>query len=118
MCRRGCHQTARCWSVSGEELTGRDGYGALLDEAILRLQVEEGLLGNEMVVHAMLLAGAGAAGRVRYGKREVVGVSLSDSSGTAIAYGWQRAYLEEQLVESALADARGPGDNDGTGIAN
>ena len=32
--------------------------------------------------------------------------------------GWQRAYLEEELVEGPLADAGRARDDDGTGIAN
>jgi hypothetical protein len=77
-----------CCFVSGRDTDRRSGYGALLDKAIIRLQLEKGVLRDEMVVDAMLLARAGAAGRVRYGEGEGIGVSLSDSSGSAIAYGW------------------------------
>jgi hypothetical protein len=45
------------------------------------------------------------------------GVSV-EGSGIAFACEGQAAYLEEQLVEGALADARGARDNDGTGIAD
>jgi hypothetical protein len=50
-----------------------------LEEPILGLQLGERLLCNVVVVDAILLAGAGPAGRVRYGERKGVGVSLSTS---------------------------------------
>lgn len=52
-----------------------------------------------MVVLAVLLAGARGAGGVRDGEAERVGVAL-----------------KEQVVERALADARGAGDDDGAGV--
>jgi len=89
-----------------------------LDKAVLGLQVQEGILCHKVVVDAVLLAGPRAAGRVGDREGEGVRISLSRLSGIAIAHGWQTAYLEQELVEGALADARRAGDNDRTGIAN
>ena len=54
-----------------------------LKEPILGLQLGERVLRNVVVVDAILLAGAGPAGRVRNGEREGVGVSLSSSQEPA-----------------------------------
>ena len=70
-----------------------------LDETALLPQLLESLLGDIVVVDTILLAGSRAAGGVRDGKGESIGVSL-----------------EEELEESALADARGAGDDDGTTV--
>ena len=71
----------------------------MLDEAVAGDEGLEILHGDEVVVHGVLLAGARGAGRVGDGEAEGLGVAL-----------------EEAVVERALADARGPGDDDGTGI--
>lgn len=71
----------------------------VLDEAVAGDEGLEILHGDEVVVHGVLLAGARGAGRVGDGEAEGLGVAL-----------------EEAVVERALADARGPGDDDGTGI--
>lgn len=70
-----------------------------LDETALGLQLLESLLGDIVVVDTILLAGSRAAGGMRHGKREGIGVSL-----------------EEELEEGALADARRAGDNKGATI--
>ncbi len=107
------------WRGNGRESGARR---VPLDEAVVGLELLELLLGHEVVVDAMLLAGPRATGRVGDGEREGVRVSLARVSGIALAYGrvdgWQRAYLEEELVEGPLADAGRARDDDGTGIAN
>lgn len=70
-----------------------------LDETALGLQLLESLLGDIVVVNAILLARSGAAGGMRHGKSEGIGVSL-----------------EQELEEGALADARGAGDDDGATV--
>lgn len=70
-----------------------------LDETALGPQLLESLLGDIVVVDAILLAGSGAAGGVGDGKGEGIGVSL-----------------EHELEEGALADARGAGDDDGATV--
>lgn len=57
------------------------------------------LLGDVMVVHAVLLAGARRARRVRHGKGKGV-----------------RVTLEEHLDQGALADAAGAADDQGTAV--
>ncbi len=54
----------------------KGGVGAPLDEAVVGLELEEDLFGHEVVVDAVDLTGARAAGRVRDGEREGVRVSL------------------------------------------
>lgn len=76
---------------------GWAGEGALpLDEPVVGLEGEKLVLGDKVVVHAMLLAGAWVAGGVRDGQRKGVGVAV-----------------EEQPVEGALSDAGRAGDDDG-----
>ncbi len=57
----------------------------LLNETILVLERQELVLGHEVVVDAMLLAGTRATGRVGHGEGEGVRVSLARVSGVAIA---------------------------------
>jgi len=92
----------------------------LLKESVLRLQFQKCLLRDEVVINAILLARPRAASRVRYGKGEGVGMSLRDCQAPRWygAEGRQQAYLEEQLVEGSLADARGAGDHDWTRVAD
>lgn len=71
----------------------------MLDEAVLGNEVLKVLHLDEVVVDGVLLAGAGVAGGVRDGEAEGVWVAV-----------------EEQAVESSLADARGPGDDDGAAV--
>lgn len=64
----------------GTGAKGRGG-GVPLDEAVVGLEVEEDLLGHKVVVDAVELAGAGAAGRMRDGEREGIRVSLEGRAG-------------------------------------
>lgn len=69
----------------------------MLDKAVLGNEVLEILHRHKVVVLAVLLAGARSARRVRDGEAKGVGVAF-----------------KEEVVEGALADARGAGDDDGT----
>lgn len=71
----------------------------VLDEAVVVDEVLKVLHLDEVVVHAVGLAGAGRARRVRDGEGEGVGVAR-----------------EEEVVEGPLADARGPGEDEGAGV--
>jgi hypothetical protein len=68
----------------------------MLDERVLGDQPLELLLGREVVGHAVLLAVARPARRVRDGEAEAV-----------------RVGGEEALQQRGFAGARGPGDDDG-----
>jgi hypothetical protein len=72
-----------------------------LDKAVLGLELEELLLSHEVVVDAVLLARARLAGGVGDGEGEGVGMPL-----------------EEEVVESALADARGARNDNWTRIGD
>lgn len=71
----------------------------MLDEAVGLDQLLEVVAGDEVVLAAVLLAGARAAGRVRDAEAVAVGV-----------------LGEEALEEGGLAGARGAGDDDGAGV--
>jgi hypothetical protein len=71
----------------------------MLDEAVLGNQGLKVIHGHKVVVHAILLALARLAGRVRDGEGKGVGV-----------------LLEEPAVEGALADARRAGDDKGAAV--
>lgn len=71
----------------------------VLHEAALRNEVLKLLHRHVVVVDAVLLAGAHIARRVRDGRRKGVGMRIL-----------------QHLVERALADARGAGDDDGTPV--
>lgn len=66
-----------------------------LYKTVLCLQVEKFLLGDKVVVDAMLFARAGASRGVGHGQDEGVGVAV-----------------EQQAVQRALPDARGAGYDD------
>lgn len=71
----------------------------MLDEAVLCDEVVKGVLCDKVVVDAVRLAGPRAAG----------GVGDGEGKGVWVA-------LEEELVEGALADARGAGDDDWSAV--
>ena len=71
-----------------------------------------------MVVDAICLARARTAGRVRNGESEGIRVPLVDTLGPKLKMGNRKSYLEQEVVEGPLADARGARNNDWTGIAN
>lgn len=71
----------------------------MLDESVLGDEVLKVLHGDKVVVDAVLLAVAGLARRVRHGQREGVGVRR-----------------EQLVVQRALADARGAGDDEGSAV--
>lgn len=83
-----------------------------------------------MIVYAIPLAGAGAAGGVRYGESEGVRVALVHAVrifvstegcsriGFCIIGGNGMAYLEKETVEGSLADTGWARNNDRTRIAN
>lgn len=72
----------------------------VLHEAVLADEGLEVLHLDEVVVHTVGLARARGAGGVRDGEREGV-----------------RMAREEEVVEGALADARGAGEDEGAGVA-
>lgn len=72
----------------------------LLDKLVLGNQGLELLLGDVMVVHAVLLAGARRARRVRHGKGKCF-----------------RVTLEEHLDQGALSDAAGTADDQGAAVS-
>lgn len=71
----------------------------MLDEPVLLHQLSKVIPRDEVVLAAVLLAGARAAGRVRDAEAVAVGV-----------------LGEEALEEGGLAGARGAGDDDGAGV--
>lgn len=71
----------------------------VLDEAVLRNKGLERVHSDEVVVDGVALARAGGARGVRHGEDKGIGVAL-----------------EEELVERALADARGAGDDEGAAV--
>jgi hypothetical protein len=71
----------------------------VLDEAAFGDEPLKLLHADKVVLHGVVLAGAGRAGRVRDGERKDARVALA-----------------EHRVERALADARGPGDDDGADV--
>lgn len=71
----------------------------MLDEAVLGDEVLKVLHRDKVVVLAVLLAGPRGAGGVRDGEAKGV-----------------RVALKEEVVEGALADARGAGDDDGSAV--
>lgn len=74
----------------------RNGRNILLDESILGYQVEKGLLGDIVIMDAILLTRPGASCSVRDGESKGIGVTF-----------------EEEVVESALTDPRGTGNDNG-----